>query len=105
VDAKNAGIPVEEYIATRISPHQLLESLSAATDRLNTDFGTWKKPWGEINRYQRLTADIVQPFNDAGQAFQSDLRPRFGARLPRSAPVPIKERKSGMAPAATASSP
>jgi acyl-homoserine-lactone acylase len=87
VDAKNAGIPVEEYIATRIPPHQLLESLSAATDRLNTDFGTWKKPWGEINRYQRLTADIVQPFNDADSSipvgFTSSLwgsLASFGAR-------------------------
>ncbi len=26
----------------------------------------WKTPWGDINRFQRLTGDIVQPFNDAG---------------------------------------
>ncbi len=43
----------------------LLESLAAASDKLAADFGTWKKPWGEINRFQRLTGDIVQPFNDA----------------------------------------
>ena len=30
------------------------------------DFGKWKTPWGDINRFQRLTGDIVQPFNDAG---------------------------------------
>jgi len=86
-DARNARIPVEEYIATRVSPHQLLEYLSAASDRLNTDFGAWKKPWGEINRYQRLTSDIVQPFNDAGPSipvgFTSSLwgsLASFGAR-------------------------
>jgi acyl-homoserine-lactone acylase len=43
-----------------------LESLAAASDRLTADFGTWKTPWGEINRFQRLTSDIVQPFNDSG---------------------------------------
>src|SRR5207249_4513069 len=48
------------------SPDQLLQSLSAASDRLTADFGTWKTPWGEINRFQRLTGDIVQPFNDTG---------------------------------------
>jgi len=32
--------------------------------RLTRDFGTRKTPWGEINRYQRLTGDIVQPFSD-----------------------------------------
>jgi acyl-homoserine-lactone acylase len=29
-------------------------------------FGTWKTPWGDINRFQRLTGDIVQPFSDSG---------------------------------------
>jgi acyl-homoserine-lactone acylase len=44
----------------------LLESLVAASDKLAADFGNWKTPWGDINRFQRLTSDIVQPFNDAG---------------------------------------
>jgi acyl-homoserine-lactone acylase len=44
----------------------LLESLDAASDKLAADFGSWKTAWGEINRFQRLTGDIVQPFNDAG---------------------------------------
>jgi acyl-homoserine-lactone acylase len=43
-----------------------LHALAEAVDRLTTDFGTWKTPWGEINRFQRLTGDIVQPFNDSG---------------------------------------
>ncbi|HEX3374043.1 MAG TPA: acylase [Edaphobacter sp.] len=86
-DAKKAGISAEEYIATRTPPHQLLQSLAAASDRLTADFGTWKTPWGEINRYQRLTGDIVQPFNDAGPSipvgFTSSLwgsLASFGAR-------------------------
>jgi acyl-homoserine lactone acylase PvdQ len=45
---------------------ELLEALSNASDKLAADFGTWKTPWGDINRFQRLTGDIVQPFNDAG---------------------------------------
>jgi len=45
---------------------QQLAALAAASERLTRDFGTWKTPWGEINRFQRLTGDIVQPFNDAG---------------------------------------
>jgi acyl-homoserine lactone acylase PvdQ len=43
-----------------------LQALSAAVDKLTADFGTWRTPWGEINRFQRLTGDIVQPFNDSG---------------------------------------
>jgi len=30
--------------------------------------GTWRTPWGEINRFQRLTGDIVQPFADSGRS-------------------------------------
>ena len=43
-----------------------MQSLAAASDKLAADFGNWKTPWGDINRFQRLTDDIVQPFNDAG---------------------------------------
>jgi acyl-homoserine-lactone acylase len=65
-DARKAGISADDYIATKVTGEQLLESLSAASDKLAADFGTWKTAWGDINRFQRLTGDIVQPFNDAG---------------------------------------
>ncbi len=48
------------------SAQQLLDSLASASEKLTADFGSWKTPWGDINRFQRLTGDIVQPFNDAG---------------------------------------
>ncbi len=51
---------------SKLPPEQLLQSLAAASDKLAADFGSWKTPWGDINRFQRLTGDIVQPFNDAG---------------------------------------
>ncbi len=43
-----------------------LRILAAVSDRLTADFGTWNVPWGDVNRFQRLTGDIVQPFSDAG---------------------------------------
>ena len=51
---------------TEPTAEQLLQALAAASDKLTADFGSWKTPWGEINRFQRLTGDIAQPFNDAG---------------------------------------
>ncbi len=45
---------------------QLLQSLAAASDKLAADFGTWKTPWGDINRFQRLNDDISPTFDDAG---------------------------------------
>ena len=51
--------------AAKATDEQMLQALSSAVDKLTSDFGTWKTPWGNINRYQRLTGDIVQKFNDA----------------------------------------
>ena len=45
---------------------ELLQSLAAASDKLTADFGTWKTPWGDINRFQRLNDDIAPRFDDAG---------------------------------------
>ncbi len=60
-----AGMSPEKYATNQGTPEQQLEALAAASDKLATDFGTWKTPWGEINRYQRNNADIVQKFDDA----------------------------------------
>ena len=65
-EARRAGMSGPDYIASKAPAEQLLQSLSAASDKLAADFGTWKTPWGEINRFQRLTDDIVHPFSDAG---------------------------------------
>jgi acyl-homoserine lactone acylase PvdQ len=63
--ARAAGIPADQFIATMAPADQLLQALATASDKLTADFGTWKTPWGEINRFQRLTGDIAQPHDDA----------------------------------------
>jgi len=45
-----------------------LQSLAAASGKLTADFGTWKTPWGEINRFQRLNGDIAPRFDDAASS-------------------------------------
>ena len=44
------------------------QALAAACEKLVADFGRWRTPWGDINRSQRLTGDIVQPFDDAAES-------------------------------------
>jgi len=65
-EARAAKVPSEEWVATKVSGDELLRALGAASDRLTADFGKWQTPWGQINRFQRLTGDIVQPFKDTG---------------------------------------
>jgi len=64
-DARKAGVSVYEYMKSKATPQQRLESLAAAVDKLAADFGKWQTPWGEINRFQRNDAAIVQKFDDS----------------------------------------
>jgi acyl-homoserine lactone acylase PvdQ len=64
--ARDAGVPSEEWVATRVPAETLLGALAAASDKLVADFGSWRMAWGEINRFQRIDGAIVQPFNDGG---------------------------------------
>lgn len=63
--ARLAGMSAETYIVERASPADKLQSLAVATTRVDQDFGNWKTPWGEINRFQRITDDIAPKFDDA----------------------------------------
>jgi acyl-homoserine-lactone acylase len=64
--ARKAGVTADHYMANNATAQEQLQALAAASDKLAADFGKWNTPWGDINRFQRLTGDIVQPFNDKG---------------------------------------
>ncbi len=53
-----------DFLLAHLTDEERLAALETARARLQEDFGRWRLPWGEVNRYQRLTGDIVQPFND-----------------------------------------
>ena len=59
------NLSADDYIAQKAAPAQLVEALATASDKLAANFGGWKTPWGDINRYQRVNGDIVQKFDDA----------------------------------------
>ncbi len=63
-DYRARGITRDAYIA-ETAGRVGLAALARATEKLVADFGAWQTPWGEVNRFQRLTGDIVQPFDDS----------------------------------------
>ena len=63
--ARTAGMPPDDYSTMKATPGQRLGALAAACDKLAADFGNWKTPWGEINRFQRITDEIDPHFDDA----------------------------------------
>ena len=63
-EAAASDTNIYEYMSDRSTLTQQLMALRAAAEELTNDFGDWRVPWGEINRYQRLNGEIVQDFND-----------------------------------------
>ncbi len=62
---RSISLSFAESIAKDAPPEILLHALAVGSDNLQREFGKWQTPWGEINRFQRLTGDIVHPFDDA----------------------------------------
>lgn len=54
-----------EYMSKTSSYLERLEIFQQALNNIKEDFGSWKTPWGEFNRYQRNDGEIQQDFNDA----------------------------------------
>ena len=48
-----------------LSAADRLAALARAVDRLEREWGGWRVAWGEVNRFQRNDAAIVQTFDDA----------------------------------------
>ena len=62
--AKAQRVPVIDFVQARLTPQERLDALARASDRLQADFGSWKTPWGEINRFQRLSGAVDQQYDD-----------------------------------------
>jgi len=63
-EAGKRGIPMYDFLEKYTSDQQRLDALNAALDKLGAAFGTWQVPWGEVNRFQRVSPAIVHPFDD-----------------------------------------
>lgn len=68
--------------AKAATPQQLRQAFAETVAALKKAWGTWQVPWGRINRFQRISGDVDQKYNDT---------------LP-SLPVPFAASTWGMLP-------
>jgi acyl-homoserine-lactone acylase len=61
----SARVSVYDWMADHTTAAEKLAALASASDRLTQDFGSWKTPWDQINRFQRVNDDIAPHFSDA----------------------------------------
>jgi acyl-homoserine-lactone acylase len=57
-------IKTKEFAAAAL-PQELIEPLLATINDLDEKFGRWQVPWGRINRFQRISSDIDNKFDDS----------------------------------------
>lgn len=58
------GIDFVRYFGSDAPAAERLQLFADTVEAVAADFGSWETPWGDVNRYQRLTGDIVQDFDD-----------------------------------------
>lgn len=64
VPRQGNGISRFEYLGTGLSDGKKIEIFETALNQIQNDFGTWKLPWGDYNRFQRLSGDMDLSYSD-----------------------------------------
>ncbi|MBP4141882.1 penicillin acylase family protein [Flavobacterium sp. P4023] len=63
-------------------PEQLIPQLQLVIKELTIKFGTWKIPWGEMNRFQRNSGDIELVYKDSLPSLPIGYGPAIWGSLP-----------------------
>ena len=59
-----SGMESINWLGTESDPQARLQVFRDTLEQLEADFGDWRTPWGEINRFQRLSGAIDAGFDD-----------------------------------------
>jgi acyl-homoserine-lactone acylase len=93
-EARDAEEPVYDYLVDRLTDAERVDALGAALQKMQRDFGRWQTSWGEINRFQRLADDMVQPFDDAKPSLPVGFAPaQWGALASFDSTKPRKTKR------------
>ncbi len=64
VPPKLDQLRIIEWLKAETSSIEKVKALAEAVTELQRDFGSWKQPWGDVNRFQRLSGEINAGFDD-----------------------------------------
>jgi acyl-homoserine-lactone acylase len=57
-------VTTTKKFASKATTIEMILPLLEVVNELKSKWNTWQVPWGDINRYQRISSDINQQFND-----------------------------------------
>lgn len=67
-DGEVDQIKATQLFVDSASPAQLLNPLKLVINNFNSKFGKWQVAWGELNRYQRVSNEIQQQYDDSKES-------------------------------------
>ena len=70
------------WFADHAAAGQLLEPLQAAIKNLQAKYGSWKIPWGQVNRFQRLNSSLENVFDDTQPSIPVGFASAVWGQLP-----------------------
>ncbi|MBX9783627.1 MAG: penicillin acylase family protein [Chitinophagaceae bacterium] len=68
-DGETDQVAATKLFADSASPAQLLNPLLMVVNNFKNKFGKWNVAWGELNRYQRVSNEIQQKYDDSKESF------------------------------------
>jgi acyl-homoserine-lactone acylase len=64
IPSGSSQLDIINYMAEQITAEEKLSALKTVVTEFARDFGKWQVAWGEVNRFQRLTGNINEIFDD-----------------------------------------
>lgn len=71
-----------KHFAATATLDQLTKPLLVVLSELKTKFGKWQMPWGEVNRFQRLTGDLQSKYDDSQPSYPVKYASALWGMLP-----------------------
>lgn len=78
----NSSVLRLESVTKNTPANVKVDVLKEVLKEMTSTYGTWEVLWGDINRYQRLNADIKQGFDDAKPSYPVGLASAAWGSLP-----------------------
>ncbi|GAB3546781.1 penicillin acylase family protein [Spirosoma fluminis] len=63
-DQRLDNLSFTAFTISRTSAQEKVKTLADVLAQLEKDFGSWQVAWGDVNRFQRLTGNIQETFDD-----------------------------------------
>ena len=81
-DRYSGNVEKFRQYAGSVPARALLDSFQSAINELKKRFGNWQIPWGKLNRYQRLTGELRETYDDSKPSLPVGMVSSFWGCLP-----------------------